>query len=271
MNPTCIIADDEPLLVAALKSELSQLWPQLTVLKTVGNGNAALAAIQELEPDIAFLDIRMPGLTGIEVAQAAFEDTEHLKTQLVFVTAYDEYATAAFESAAVDYVLKPANSTRLSKTVERLKRRLPGNSANQESPQDLVMQLRKLLDLAPENRIKRETLKHLRIGVGEVVKMVPLQDVLYLQASDKYVVIVTNDAEHLIREPLKDLLPQLDPEQFVQIHRSTVVNINKVERVERDELGKQTILLRDQALAKHHAAKQRLVVSRLYSHLFKAM
>jgi DNA-binding LytR/AlgR family response regulator len=268
--PTCIIADDEPLLAQSLQAELAQCWPELQVLNVAANGKAALAAINEYRPDIAFLDIKMPGMTGLEVAQTIVEDSNK-HCLVVFVTAYDEFAHQAFDSAAIDYVLKPVNPQRLEKTITRLKKYISQPSANandneveSDKPSDSVLlsQLKSLLSQTQPNT-GIEALTHFHVSVGDSIRIIPVNDVLYLQAADKYVIVMTASGENLIREPLKDIIARLNPSQFKQIHRSTVVNMNHVQQIDRDEMGKQTIRLKD--------AKQRLVVSRLYAHLFKPM
>ncbi len=267
-TPSCIIADDEPLLAAALKIELQKLWPELVVLKTVNNGQAALVAINELKPTIAFLDIRMPGLSGIEVAQALAEgDTlgddgneSAADTFVVFVTAYDEYATQAFDAAAVDYVLKPLTAERLSKCIARLKKHL---SAAAPAAEVLLTQLQQLMGATKSVASHANWLRHIRASVGDTVKLIPIDEVAYFQAADKYVIVMTAQGESLVREALKELITQLNPERFIQIHRGTVVNIDFVQEMQKDELGKHVLVLK--------GLKQRPIISRLYAHLFKAM
>ena len=274
MKPfTCIIADDEPLLARALRAELTSVWPEVNILAMAANGPEAVALIQEHQPDVAFLDIRMPGMTGIEVAQTLIEDAsdEHLGPIIVFVTAFDEYATRAFEAAAFDYVLKPVTTDRLEKTVERLRKQLAvrriktGNPPNNDSLDNLAAQLRQLMGAAMVGTpaAALEPLRFLRVGVGDVVKMIAIDDVLYFQASDKYLIVITAQGESLLREPLKEIAPKLDQQLFTQIHRSTIVNMRFVERANRDEAGKLWLTIT--------GAKTKLLVSRLYAHLFKAM
>lgn len=275
---TCVIADDEPLLARALKAELTSLWPQLEIVATAANGPEAVALIQDHQPDVAFLDIRMPGMTGIEVAQALIEDAsdEHPSPMIVFVTAFDEYATRAFEAAAFDYVMKPLTPDRLAKTIERLKKELAlrhsktlsplSNSTPDVSALDAITaQLRQLMGSTASGApaVLLEPLRFLRAGVGDSVKMIAVDDVLYLQASDKYLIVMTAQGESLLREPLKEIAPRLDPQLFSQIHRSTIVNLRFVERAHRDEAGKLWLTVK--------GLKEKLLVSRLYAHLFKAM
>jgi DNA-binding LytR/AlgR family response regulator len=266
VNPRALIAEDEPLLADALRAELAQLWPELEVVTMARNGNDALAALQSERPDIAFLDIRMPGLTGLEVAQAVAEDwpADAVPPLIVFVTAFDEFAVAAFEQAAVDYVLKPVQRDRLRRAIERLKTRLaerPGDAMLES----LALQLRSVLGTSAgaTSGALASPLRTIRAGVGETVRMIPVDTVVYLQATDKYVNVVTATGEALIRESLRDLLPRLDPELFAQIHRSTVVNLDFVTAAVRDDQGRMMLQLRGRP--------EKLAVSRLYSHLFKAM
>lgn len=267
MNATALIAEDEPLLAAHLKAELARQWPQLEIVATVGNGEAAVQQALALRPQVLFLDIRMPGLSGLEAAHALAEDWPEGTPfpLLVFVTAHDEYAIEAFERAAFDYVLKPATAERLSQTCARLQEALRQRSqpaADGTSLDDAVAQLRGLLAQAPIAP-PAPRLSVIQAGVGSTIHMVKVDDVLYFEAADKYVRVVTAEHEHLIRLSLRELLPQLDPQRFWQIHRGTVVRADAVATAVRDESGKLTLSLRD------HADK--LAVSRLYAHLFKAL
>jgi DNA-binding LytR/AlgR family response regulator len=262
-----LIAEDEPLLAQGLRADLEALWPGLEICATAGNGPQALDLIEQLRPEVAFLDIRMPGMTGIEVAQALAEDWPDDATPplIVFVTAHDEFAVEAFEQAAVDYVLKPVRRDRLAQAVTRLKSRLE-RPAVEASVDGLSAQLRALIErtaVTLPGAHRSERLRSIRAGVGDTVRIVPIGEVIYLQATDKYVNVVSTGGEALIREPLKELLPQLDPERFVQVHRGTVVNMDFVASATRDELGKLSLRLRSR--------DERIAVSRLYAHLFKAM
>jgi DNA-binding LytR/AlgR family response regulator len=267
-----LIAEDEPLLAAALQAELHKLWPGLQITAVARNGVEALRQIQADPPDVAFLDIRMPGMTGLEVAQTIAEDWESDRPPplVVFVTAYDQFAVSAFEHAAADYLLKPVQPARLATALERVKARLQARMAapGGHSVDELVAQLRTLL--TPEASRHGHTagapdgpLRVIRAGVGDTVRLIPIESVLLLQAADKYVNVLTAEHESLIREPLKDLLPRLDPSRFVQIHRGAVVNLAFVESAVRDDTGKVTLRLRGRS--------ERPVVSRLYVHLFRAM
>jgi DNA-binding LytR/AlgR family response regulator len=257
-----LIAEDEPILAQALAQALQRLWPELQVGGVAENGIAAVEAALVQRPDVLFLDIKMPGRTGLEAAQELAEDwpEEAPFPLLVFVTAYDEYALQAFEQAAVDYVLKPISDARLSKTIDRLKARLQQHQERGGELERIVGQLRALVPAAPA---ASERLTIIRAAVGNQIRMIPVSDVLYFEATDKYVNVVTADSESLIRTSLKELLPQLDANQFWQIHRGTVVNANCIEAAIRDDAGKLSLKLRRQ--------DKRLAVSRVFAHLFKQM
>ena len=264
---TALIAEDEPLLAHALQRELSTLWPALRVLATAGDGLSAVQLALQHRPDVLFFDIRMPGQNGLEAAaELAEEWPEHQPFPLlVFVTAYDQYAIAAFEAQAVDYVLKPVRPDRLAQTVARLQnalsQRLPTTS-DQLNP--VLSQLRALLSASNEAAKPEAPLQLLQASVGNQLRMVPVADVLHLEAADKYVRVFTADgAEVLLRTPLKELMQRLDAQVFWQIHRGSVVRATAIESVTRDESGRLSLQL------KNHP--ERLRVSRLYAHLFKAM
>jgi DNA-binding LytR/AlgR family response regulator len=263
MNPTAVIAEDEPLLAQALQAELARAWPELRIAATVGDGAAAVRAALDHRPDVLLFDIRMPGQGGLEAAAELAEEwpANAPFPALVFVTAYDQYAVQAFEAQAVDYVLKPVQAARLAKTVEKLRGVLAQRSARAPDLEATLGQLRHLLQGAPA--APQPLLKVVQASVGTTIRLVPIEEVLYFEAADKYVRVVCGDAELLIRTPLKDLLPQLDPQLFWQVHRGTVVRATAVDSVHRDEAGKLHLTLRGR--------KERLAVSRLYAHLFKAM
>ena len=246
-----LIADDEPLLALSLKTALGEAWPELEVAAVVPNGLEAVQAAERLRPDVAFLDIQMPGLTGFEAAAEIADRMGEAAPAIVFVTAYDEYATKAFEVAAVDYVLKPVAFERLASTVARLKSR-------QRGFEELARQLRSLGTLVP----RAQPLKQVLAGSGNSVKLIPIDEVCYFQAADKYTTVVTADGEDLIRTPLKELAAQL-PETFQQVHRGTIVNLEEVAAAVRDETGRVALKLRNR--------KETLAVSRVYADLFKAM
>lgn len=284
-RPTALIAEDEPLLAAHLQSELARQWPELEMVATVGNGTAAIEQCLALRPDIVWLDIRMPGATGLEAAQAIAEDWPdvHPLPMIVFVTAYDQHALEAFERAAVDYVLKPVSADRLALTCGRLKAALasraaaisssPGSDhgARLASFDATLDQLRRLVSTPPAYYAdpaaaiaeKPARITTIQAAIGTAVHMVPVAEVIYFEAADKYVRVVTADREYLIRTSLRDLLPQLDPSVFWQIHRGTVVRADAVSTAVRDESGKVHLTLRGRA--------DQLVASRLYASLFKAM
>ncbi|MEO8202285.1 MAG: LytTR family DNA-binding domain-containing protein [Betaproteobacteria bacterium] len=271
MKPRALIAEDEPLLAAALKAGLEAAWPELEMVAVAPNGIEALRLIQSERPDVAFLDIRMPGLTGLEVAAELADRLEPgaRVPRLVFVTAYDEFALKAFDLAAVDYLLKPVSAARLAKSIERLKQALAGSApaANEGAPGGggdelalLVARLQRVMGAAPSPI--GEPLRILRAAVGNTVRMVAVEDVCYFQSADKYTSVVTREAELLIRTPLKDLLGQLPPERFRQIHRGTIVNLAEVASATRDESGRVSVRL------KHR--KESLPVSRVFADLFRA-
>jgi DNA-binding LytR/AlgR family response regulator len=249
---TALIADDEPKLAAHLAEQLQRLWPELRVVHTCRNGLEAAAAIEEQLPDLAFLDIQMPGLTGLEVAQG-IEGT----TRVVFVTAFDDYAVQAFEAEALDYVLKPVTLERLARTVQRVRRALEREPL--EGPA-LAGALRRLLGGAQR---AQPPLRYIRASAGDITHQVDVDEVLFFQADDKYTCVHTASAEHLIRTPIQELAQQLDPDAFWQVHRSTLINLRFLAGTRRDEASRLWLRL------KGHAHE--LPVSRAYVHLFKAM
>lgn len=264
MDPIAVIAEDEPLLAQALQAELARAWPELRIAATVGDGAAAVRAALAERPDVLFFDIRMPGQGGLEAATELAEEwpADAPFPALVFVTAYDQYAVQAFEAQAVDYVLKPVQAPRLAKTVEKLKGVLAQRATRAPDLEATLGQLRHLLQGAAP-AAPQPLLKVVQASVGNTIRIVPIEEIVYFEAADKYVRVVCDDAELLIRTPLKELLPQLDPQLFWQVHRGTVVRATAVESVHRDEAGKLHLALRGR--------KERLAVSRLYAHLFKAM
>jgi DNA-binding LytR/AlgR family response regulator len=269
---TALIAEDEPLLAQTLQNELHALWPALRVLATAGDGLSAVQLALQHRPDVLFFDIRMPGQTGLEAAAELAEEWPETQAfpLLVFVTAYDQYAIAAFDAQAVDYVLKPVRADRLAQTVARLqnalRQRQPGPQTS-EQLDPVLHQLRALLSASTEAAkpdAPRQPLQLLQASVGNQLRMVPVDDVLHLEAADKYVrVFTTNGAEVLLRTPLKELMQRLDPQVFWQIHRGCVVRATAIESVTRDESGRLSLRLKGRS--------EKLSVSRLYAHLFKAM
>ena len=250
--PLALIADDEPNLARHLQTQLAALWPALEFTPIARNGIEAAEQIDALKPDLAFLDIQMPGLTGLEVAQG-IEGT----TKVVFVTAYDEYAVAAFEQEALDYVLKPVKTERLQQTVERLQRAIAAPASGDDAR--LAAALKRLLPAATA----AEHLRWIRASSGEVTHQIDIDEVLFFHADEKYTCVQTADAEHLIRTPIHELVAQLDPAKFAQVHRSTIVNLHHLAGTRRDEASRLFLRLRGHA--------QELPVSRAYVQLFKAM
>ena len=252
--PTAIIADDERLMREQLRARLTEVWPELQVLAEAKNGEEAVAAVQDHRPDLAFLDIRMPGMTGIEAARH-IGDACHV----VFITAYNEYAVDAFEHGAIDYVLKPAEVERLAITVARLKQRLGSKPSDLGA---LLSQLSAKLDSAG-GAAQRSHLRWIQASVGQQLRLIPTAEILFFTSDEKYTRVQTESLEALIRKPIKELLDELDPEQFWQIHRGTIVNAKAIAGVTRDFRGRQLVLI------KGHTEK--LEVSRNYTHLFKQM
>jgi DNA-binding LytR/AlgR family response regulator len=268
--PTALIAEDEPLLAEGLRQELAALWPELEVLPIAGDGASAVERALAQAPDLCFFDIRMPGLSGLEAAQALAEDWPEPGLQgqqgkpfplIVFVTAYDQYALQAFEAQAVDYVVKPVDRTRLAACVARLKARLAARAAPPEALQQSLDQLRALLGGPVTPAAPR--LEVIQAQVGSIVHLVPVDEVIYFEAADKYVRVITADKEHLIRLSLKELLPQLDAQRFWQVHRGTIVQARCIVQARREESGKVTLALRGRP--------ETLTASRLYAHRFKGM
>lgn len=253
-----IVADDEPRLAQYLRELLAEAWPELDVVATVGSGPDAAAAIERERPDVAFLDIRMPGATGLEVARAL---TGAVRPRVVFVTAYDQYAIEAFEADAVDYLLKPVTRERLAHTVEKLRRAtVPAADLSQ-----LLAELTRRLPAT--STFLRWIRASKRSADGEITHQIPIDEVVYIQADDKYTCVYSREGreivEWLIRVPLSELAQQLDPAVFAQIHRSVIVNLNAVSGTRRDLAGKLYVRLREHA--------RELPVSRQYVHLFQRM
>ena len=252
--PTAIIADDERLMREQLRARLTEVWPDLQILAEAKNGEEAVAAVNDHRPDLAFLDIRMPGMTGIEAARH-IGDACHV----VFITAYNEYAVDAFEHGAVDYVLKPAEAERLAITVARLKQRLGSK------PSDLTELLSKLSDKLESGggTSQRSYLRWIQASVGQQLRLIPTAEILFFTSDEKYTRVQTESFEALIRKPIKELIDELDPEQFWQIHRGTIVNAKAIAGVTRDFRGRQLVLIKGN--------NEKLEVSRNYTHLFKQM
>jgi DNA-binding LytR/AlgR family response regulator len=254
--PRAIIADDERLMREQLRARLTEVWPELEIIGEAKNGEEAVAAVEQLAPDLAFLDIRMPGMTGIEAAKA-IGDACHI----VFITAYNEYAVDAFEQGVVDYVLKPAERERLEVTVARLKKRLG------QRPSDLRELLGKLAARLEAGESSGAPaggpLQWIQASVGQQLKLIPVADVLFFTSDEKYTRVQTETFEALIRKPIKELVEELDSEKFWQIHRSTIVNADAIAAVTRDFRGRQLVQVKGRP--------DKLEVSRNYTHLFKQM
>jgi len=276
MNPdldaSALIAEDEPLLAAHLHHALQQAWPALRIVGVVANGVQALERTLALRPQIVFLDIRMPGLDGLEVARALAEDWPEADAAgfplLVFVTAYDQHAVQAFELQAADYLLKPVQPARLGSCLARLQARLQVQQERRPDAappfEDLVGRLQQLMQAAgPAARRPPERLEVIAAQQGAVTEMVPVDEVIYFEAADKYLRVVTARREHLIRLSLRELLGQLDEQRFWQIHRGTVVQARCIARAVRDEQGRTTLELRDRP--------ERLVVSRVFAGRFRGL
>ncbi len=249
-----IIADDEEQLRIYLRSKLSGLWPELDICGEAENGLKALEVVEANRPDIAFLDINMPGLSGLEVAKNITSNC-----RVVFITAYDQYAIEAFENEAIDYLLKPVTDDRLAKTVQRLQKQIADASP---SPADIA----KILERFMSTMKKREVpgfLKWIKVRHGDDVRLVSVDEVCYFKAEDKYTVVKTPTGESLIKKSIRQLAAELDPDQFWRIHRGTIINVNFIDRINRSFAGRLTIKLED--------LPETLTVSRSYSHLFKQM
>jgi DNA-binding LytR/AlgR family response regulator len=250
-----VIADDEPLMREQLRSRLSELWPELEIVGEARNGVEAVELVEGHRPEVVFLDIRMPAKTGIEAAReiAALDGRP---PEIVFVTAYDQYAIDAFQQGVIDYVLKPAERERLAVTVERLRKRLAEPSASPDALQQALARLAEKLE--PPSR-----LKWIQASVGNQIQMIPVDDVLFFVSDEKYTRVQTAQQEALIRKPIKELLAELDPQQFWQIHRSTLINTCAIAGIVRDERGRQLVAVKGRP--------EKLEVSRSYAHLFKGM
>ena len=269
--PTAVIADDERLMREQLRARLAEAWPELHIVAEARHGLEAVELAAAHRPDVVFLDIRMPGLTGVEAARQIVQlppreghDDEWLP-EIVFITAYDQYAVQAFEQGAVDYVLKPAERERLALTVQRLKSRLAardGAAAAEPAGEPLPRLLQRLAaQLDPGTAPRR--LQWIQAAVGSSIQMIPVDEVLFFISDEKYTRVQTASVEALIRKPIRELVDELDPQQFWQIHRSTLVNVRAIAGVSRDFRGRQIVQV------KGHPEK--LEVSRSYAGLFKGM
>jgi DNA-binding LytR/AlgR family response regulator len=253
----CVIAEDEALLRNELVSLLNDAWPGLDIVAACDDGGSALEAIEANQPEVAFLDIRMPGLTGLEVAALAAQVSP--KTQVVFVTAYNQYAIDAFDRGAIDYLLKPVTRERLAETVKRIKGRASSGGTGAAALASLLEQLR---DKMPNER-KGPPLAWITASVGKETRLILVDDVAYFRADNKYTAVMTTEGEALIRKTIRELLDELEPDIFKQIHRSTIVNVRAIAAITRDESGRGTIRLRNRP--------ETLPVSLPYMPLFKSM
>ncbi len=268
MSSRALIADDERLMREQLRARLAEVWPELDIVGEARNGVEAVEMTAQLHPDLVFLDIRMPGMTGVDAARQIAQlptDDAWRGCEIVFITAYDQYAVEAFEQGVVDYVLKPAERERLQVTVERIQKRLAqreaAGDAAEPSPaalQQLLSKLAAQIDPGASNR-----LKWIQATVGQTIQMIPVEDVLFFISDEKYTRVQTAQLEALIRKPIKELVEELDMNLFWQIHRSTLVNTKAISGVSRDLRGRQLVSV------KGHPEK--LEVSRSFAGLFKGM
>ncbi len=266
MTLTAVLAEDETLLRQFLKKKLEKLWPELQVVGEAEDGRSAANLIAAVKPSMCFLDIRMPEMTGLEVASAIAETSPG--THIVFVTAYHEYAVAAFERGAVDYLLKPLQEDRLVTTIERLKEHIETDDRDAPTLPDNMAQLisqlkREMRTGAPGGATVAEPLRWIKASLGSTLKLIDIKDVLFFNSDEKYTRVVTATEEALIRKPLRELLDEVDMNQFWQIHRGTIVNVSAIAGVTRDFRGDATVKV------KGHS--EQLKVSRPFSHLFKQM
>ncbi|MEK8030552.1 LytTR family DNA-binding domain-containing protein [Ideonella sp. DXS29W] len=272
--PRAVLADDERLMRDQLRARLAEAWPELVIVAEAKNGAEAVELVEQHRPDVVFLDIRMPGMTGVEAARQIAQmevGEDDVLPEIVFITAYDQYAVEAFEQGAADYILKPAERDRLKLTVERIAKRLaakrdaadePGQDPSAASASGLPIQ-QLLHRLAASGGTKPAYLKWIQATVGQSIQMIPVEEVLFFISDEKYTRVQTPQVEALIRKPIKELVDELDPERFWQIHRSTLVAVNAIAAVTRDFRGRQIVAV------KGHS--QKLEVSRSYTHLFKGM
>ncbi len=268
--PRAVLADDERLMREQLRSRIAEVWPELQIVAEARNGLEAVELVKEHRPDLVFLDIRMPGLTGVEAAKQIAQlpdDDEWALPEIVFITAYDQYAVEAFEQGVCDYVLKPAERDRLQVTVGRIKKRLAQRSGEAEPDGPATGTLQQLLH-SLSARVNNtggapKYLQWIQASVGQTIQMIPVEDVLFFISDEKYTRVQTPTVEALIRKPIKELVEELDPQLFWQIHRSTLVNVKAINGISRDFRGRQLVGVR--------GLDEKLEVSRSYTHLFKGM
>jgi DNA-binding LytR/AlgR family response regulator len=252
-----IIADDEAPLRQFLRARLSEAWPELIICGEAKNGQEALELIERDRPEIAFLDIKMPGLSGMDVAAKISR-----ACRVVFVTAYAQHAVEAFEKEAVDYLLKPVSPERLAQTVSRLKKEMALDPKSGNIPGISAERLERIIAGFSKREIPQH-IGYIRVQQGDSIRLIPVGEVIYFKAGDKYTAVITREGESLIRKPIRELVEELDPEQFYQIHRSTIVNVRFVSRVSRSLTGRGVLRLKDHP--------ESLTVSKRYMHLFKQM
>ena len=259
--PTALVADDEPLLRERLSALLQRLWPELEIVAMARNGREAVEMFDEHQPDVAFLDVHMPGMNGIEAARSLAR-----RAQLVFVTAYEQYAVQAFEQGAIDYLVKPFDEARLADTVERLKERLAGpGSATPPVDRDGMFDavLDRLSGELRQRQGSRSWLQWIKASVGSTLRLIPVEQVVFMRSDEKYTLVVWDGGEALIRKTIRELADELDPEGFVQIHRSVIVNLHRVAQVTRGANETAEVHLKDRG--------EVLPVSRSFVHLFRQM
>jgi DNA-binding LytR/AlgR family response regulator len=262
--PTAVIAEDEPVLARTLTRLLEQVWPELHIVGVADDGLRATELALESLPDVMFLDIKMPGRTGIEVAEVVADDwpDERAEPLFVFITAYDNFAIPAFERAAVDYMLKPATAERLQQSVARLKARLAQRAASPQAG-DMAALMQRMQAIAKPEGESGERIKVIRAGVGNTVRMIPVTDVVCFEATQKYVNVVTPTGEALVRMSLRELMARIASTDFIQVHRSVMVNANAIVSATRDENGHYSLAVR--------GLQRPLKVSRAFGHLFRPM
>jgi DNA-binding LytR/AlgR family response regulator len=258
MTTTALIADDEPLLREHLAAHLARQWPELELVAQARNGREAVELFEQMRPDVVFLDVHMPGCSGVDAARAIGP-----LAHIVFVTAFEQYAVQAFEQGAIDYVVKPLDEARLAATVARLKERLADRAARQGDNAQLDAALEQLARRLSRHPATLPRLQWIRASVGSTVKLIPVEQIAYLRSDEKYTLVVWDGGEALIRKPIRELIDELDPEQFAQVHRSVIVNLKQVAQVIRGANETAEVHLRGRTVT--------LPVSRSYLHLFRQM
>lgn len=248
-----VIADDEAYLRQSLSAMLNELWPELHICQEVENGIQALEAVKKHRPDMVFLDIKMPGMSGVAVAKRIYD-----QCKIIFVTAYDHYAVEAFDTEAFDYILKPVNKKRLARTIDRLKQSLQSHG---HEP-GLRLKIQRILQVL-ENRETSQALRLIKVKHGTELRFIPVSDIYFFMADDKYTIVKTRGNEFLIKTPIRDLETQLDPDQFWRVHRSSIINIDKIKKIKRSFTNQMMIVF--------DSIEQTIPVSRSCEHLFRQM